>query len=943
MASSLPAKPDRANTALTPKSDFFGRDDILREVERRLHRPGGKAIVLYGQRYIGKTSILLQLQRRLPSPPFVPIYFDLMDKARLSLSQVLYELARLTAIAVGLPPPDKADFEADPAAFDHLFLPQLYQALGDERQMVYLLDEFDVLDVADQQDLPETAAAQAFFPYLRQLMTSQTRLNFIFAVGRRMRDLSTNFLATFKAADAYPVSVLQPEAAQALILRMEQEGFLHYEEAALKHILTLTRGHPYLTQLIYQHLLPYTLDQSPGEDIPTITVEDVEVVVPAVLEAGRNTFQWIWDGLPPAERIVCSAMAGRTQADPVFSEDDLSIALQEAGIQILVKELDLAPQTLVDWQMWERMDTGYRFFVELFRRWVARYRPLDSVKDELNRLNPVADNHYQAALDSFQQNDNEQAMARVRQALELNPNHVKARLLLGAILRADNRLPEAIAEFKAIYQFDKRRGRFELLRTLLKHAEDLEKAGDEASALVIYDQVLALAPGEQTAQTHRTALWTKQGDQALAAADFETAIAAYQQAGAAEKLAEAKAQKRRMEIEQAAQAAKTYESQADWAKAVDTYRQLVELDSPGEWQQALRRAEEELWLTERYAEGVGYIQQKAWQKAHPVLAEVISRRFNYRNAADLLVLAIRRSQGQPDRVSFSRRSVYLALIGGVAFLLLILPGLFIYDQSQMRTQATAAAVEMADYLATQATAAEMDAANRLAAQATADTLEMRSRLAAQATAAEVEAANRVAAQATVAAIEAATRLAAAVSTQQAELYAQATATTGAQATATAGVQATAVVGAQATAVAIQATATHATLVAKFYEPNDSPEEAALISNGIPQTHSLVPSGDVDWIKFVLSTESAVFIKVSPSSLLDNLDVGLYDDDENLIESYTASLEDLQINLTCDGEPLLAGTYYLEVEAGFVNSIIDAYDITVTVEPCSTGATPGFSQ
>lgn len=45
---------------------FVGRDDILREVLRVLRQPEQNAITLYGQRRIGKTSVLQSLFERLP-------------------------------------------------------------------------------------------------------------------------------------------------------------------------------------------------------------------------------------------------------------------------------------------------------------------------------------------------------------------------------------------------------------------------------------------------------------------------------------------------------------------------------------------------------------------------------------------------------------------------------------------------------------------------------------------------------------------------------------------------------------------------------------------------------------------------------------------------------------------------------------------------------------
>jgi predicted AAA+ superfamily ATPase len=56
-----------AGRALSGIQGFCGREDILRTIEARLDSNDQGAIVLYGQRRIGKTSILLQLRQRLPT------------------------------------------------------------------------------------------------------------------------------------------------------------------------------------------------------------------------------------------------------------------------------------------------------------------------------------------------------------------------------------------------------------------------------------------------------------------------------------------------------------------------------------------------------------------------------------------------------------------------------------------------------------------------------------------------------------------------------------------------------------------------------------------------------------------------------------------------------------------------------------------------------------
>src|SRR6185503_8290535 len=94
-ASLSPLNPYVAGRALDEDRGFFGRDEVFKMVETEFHSPDRNAIVLFGQRRIGKTSILKQIQRRLPSPPFVVAYFDLMNRAYKPLGYVLWEIATL--------------------------------------------------------------------------------------------------------------------------------------------------------------------------------------------------------------------------------------------------------------------------------------------------------------------------------------------------------------------------------------------------------------------------------------------------------------------------------------------------------------------------------------------------------------------------------------------------------------------------------------------------------------------------------------------------------------------------------------------------------------------------------------------------------------------------------------------------------------------------------
>lgn len=118
-----PLNPYIAGSALDGAAGFFGRADILRLVESELRSPHQNAVVLFGQRRIGKTSILLQLRCRLPDSGFLPVYLDLMDRARQPMGALLAELAGNVAFELGLDPPEAERFDDEGRYFRQGFLP----------------------------------------------------------------------------------------------------------------------------------------------------------------------------------------------------------------------------------------------------------------------------------------------------------------------------------------------------------------------------------------------------------------------------------------------------------------------------------------------------------------------------------------------------------------------------------------------------------------------------------------------------------------------------------------------------------------------------------------------------------------------------------------------------------------------------------------------------
>jgi tetratricopeptide (TPR) repeat protein len=636
----LPTNPYIAGRAVGQGRGFCGREDILRLIETRLRTPEQSAVVLYGQRRIGKTSILLQLQRRLPSPPFVPVYFDLMDRARQQLGQVLADVAATLADAVRMPPPDPARFDNGGRFFRKEFLPALYAALGPGRNPVLLLDEFDVLDLALNEQITETAAAHTFFPYLRQLLEGEPRLKFVFVVGRRVEDLSIIVKSLFKTTTSQRVSVLEDDTARELVRTAHRQGTLGMSQPVVNRVLELTAGHPYLTQLVCQILWDSAYAANPKAPPSIQRVEQVEAAAGRALEAGQNIFEWIWDGLPPAERVIFAAIAGATSERTVISEEQLTQLLQSQGVRILTRDLELAPRTLVEWEMLREVDGGYRFFIELMRRWVAARKPLPRVRDELDRIVPLADNLYRSADAFYRQGDTVNALNQLRQALRVNENHLKGRLLLGQVLLERKEAAEAVKELEEAYKYDDAAARYPLLRALLVLAEAHERAGADDAALACYERVLTISPQDRVAPERRQALLGRHAATARAAGRLAEAQRIYEQAGDKQQASKIAAERAEHERERLANEARGFEASGDWDKALAAYQKLVgQNGAEPQWQAAVVRVEVERSLLRRYTDGAQALGKGNAPAAVAALSEVVRASPAYRDAAQLLTQA----------------------------------------------------------------------------------------------------------------------------------------------------------------------------------------------------------------------------------------------------------------------------------------------------------------
>ena len=131
------------------------------------------------------------------------------------------------------------------------------------------------------------------------------------------------------------------------------------------------------------------------------------------------------------------------------------------------------------------------------------------------------------------------------------------------------------------------------------------------------------------------------------------------------------------------------------------------------------------------------------------------------------------------------------------------------------------------------------------------------------------------------------------------------------------------------------TETVVSAVADTYEPDDSSGQATMITPGVPQTHSISPVGDKDWVTFTLASTSGIVINTSGSS--GNTVMRLYNSSLNLIETNDNGGvgKFSKIDRICGADELLPGAYYVKINETGNNDVIYSYDILLAVTPCKT--------
>ena len=473
-----PLNPYSVGGALSEPSGrgFYGRQDVFDFVRSGLAVEQRGPILLYGQRRIGKSSILRQLPSHLPDD-LVCVYFDLQGKASMELDQVLYGLARAIADRLKLPKPTRE--EATEETFQSQFFVRALHALDNQpRRLVLLFDEFDVVD---EKLVGVNVAARRFIGYLSELTSVQPQLGCILVVGRRTEELSTGFnAALIKNSIQHKIGRLKEGDCSRLVEELAA-GFLRFDAEALHAIYAVTSGHPFCTQVLCNSIWSRYVKE-PASFPVSITEDLVMETVPMAIERGTTGLNWSFDGIVnPAQRLFLSALAGElaTPTAPPVSMVTIERILRSRQIGMDRRELADAPKELEGWDIIINSGEGFRFAVPMIGLWIRKERPLEQLISEVRFSNPQAYQYYELAEQAHKTGNLERAILDYRGAINANPVFLEAYKGLAAALverKPADGLDEAIEINERILEINPEESPTTLLDLLSRRLDEPDNA-----------------------------------------------------------------------------------------------------------------------------------------------------------------------------------------------------------------------------------------------------------------------------------------------------------------------------------------------------------------------------------------------------------------------------------------------------------------------------------
>lgn len=358
---------------------FYGRRTELRQLLENLRSTGpGEAVLLWGPRRIGKTSLLLEFQQNvMNSDDYVLAFVDMQRLSGRSTTFFLRDILKSIIQSLNLPntrPPKINRMRRDPLAYFRGFIEN--KPILQQKHLVLIIDEFQLLTGLTEPEIPLADITR----YFRSLIQHRGGISIIFSGGGILDQLlaqpDTSFM--LEVVRHQKMEFLRPSEARDLIVEPAEQ--VEFIEDVVEALLHLSASHPYYLQWLCGELVTYVT----REERSKIQQSDLEQLMMDWLpQQGEQFFNHLWGNATGFETdqqenqlLVLTAVADLTQDREIILAEQVIDRLNHviAGNDVHQSLLNLHKIDTL-----KKVDNGYQIRIPLCQQWLlANY--------SLNRL-----------------------------------------------------------------------------------------------------------------------------------------------------------------------------------------------------------------------------------------------------------------------------------------------------------------------------------------------------------------------------------------------------------------------------------------------------------------------------------------------------------------------------------------------------------------------------
>ncbi len=356
---------------------FFGRSAETKIMQRELcDGEQGKALMLYGPRRSGKSSICKNFLESQVPLPYCGVLFSLQNFIQHNEETILMQLAEKISEEFSeqlhLPAPDWQRYNSrDPQVRIKQVVQDCIARVPGSR-LVLALDEFGGVIESYEKGILEPR----FFTFWKDLMNEIPQLSLVFALPTSAHNTlsSKRFGNAFSFVQPLPMMFLDTKSAEQLLIDPLRDQNVEIYPNTVALAVKLTGGNPYFMTLIGQQLIHH-LNQETDKQL--ITDEDLRLVVEHLIEAGFNqNFVYLKRELQNNQefRILEAIVELTTRSNQAKVQLKKIAFWLNLPVSVSRRHLERLRNGLILEENGPASNPYYSFTIELVRRWLAHNR-----------------------------------------------------------------------------------------------------------------------------------------------------------------------------------------------------------------------------------------------------------------------------------------------------------------------------------------------------------------------------------------------------------------------------------------------------------------------------------------------------------------------------------------------------------------------------------------